>query len=215
MRHRRTGRPGQSVSPDPDEFEAFVGQSLRPLTRTAVLITWNLADAEDVVQEALYRTARHWGRVRAMTNPYAYVRQAVVHQALRGVEKRATQQRELYGWPEGLAAKEPATDDSFGAIELRLDLAQMLGELSARQRAVVVLRFAEQLTEMEVAELLGWPLGTVKSTTARALERLRSTRSTVMDSPAERVDKGHLRPAVPNPTCSSHDTRRSHREHPL
>lgn len=183
MRGRRVGRIG-TTSPT-GEFDEFVARSLRPLTRAAIVITWNLADAEDVVQEALYRTARHWNRVRAMANPYAYARRVVIHRALRGIEKRAAHRQELRGWPEGVVADLPARGgDDVETVDLRLDLAQMLAQLPPRQRAVIVLRFAEQLTEAEVAEVLGWPLGTVKSTAARALERLRSDVRGFAEAPA-------------------------------
>ncbi|MDA8358678.1 MAG: SigE family RNA polymerase sigma factor [Actinomycetota bacterium] len=182
-----------------NEFDQFVAQSLPPLTRTALVITWNLADAEDVVQEALYRIARHWNRVRAMASPYAYARRVVIHRALRGADKRATHRQELFGWPEGVVADLPARGgDDVETVELRLDLAQMLGQLAPRQRAVIVLRFAEQLTEAEVAEVLGWPLGTVKSTAARALERLRTDLGGLTATPAT----GSVRPA-PDPSSAS------------
>lgn len=185
---QRIGRSGTTGPAGAGEFDEFVAHSLRPLTRAAVVITWSLADAEDVVQEALYRTARHWDRVRTMVSPYAYARQVVIHRALRGASKRATQRQELSGWPEGIVARLPATSgDGVEAVELRLDLARMLGQLPPRQRAVLLLRFAEQLTEAEVAEVLGWPLGTVKSTAARALERLRADLRALADGPAARA----------------------------
>lgn len=205
MRHRRIGRPETDGAAGSDDFEVFVARSMRPLTRAAILITWNLADAEDVVQEALYRTARHWGRVRAMENPYAYARRVVIHRALRGAEKRATLRRELYGWPEGMLAEEPGeASDDFSAVEMRLDLAAMLGALPPRQRAVVALRFAEQLTEAEVAEVLGWPLGTVKSTSARALDRLRSEHRARPDILSRTTPQPRIPPSLSDSSiCSS------------
>ena len=198
MGGQRVDRSG--TGPRSNEFDTFVAQSLRPLTRAAIVITWNLADAEDVVQEALYRTAKHWGRVRTMASPYAYARRVVIHRALRGASKRAAQRQELVGWPEGIVAGLPAGHgDDVDAVELRLDLAQMLGQLPPRQRAVIVLRFAEQLTEAEFADVLGWPVGTVKSTAARALKRLRSDPRALVDGCASRA-AGALRPSSDLPS---------------
>lgn len=203
MRRRQTARPGRNGPGGSEEFDDFVARCVGPLTRAAVLITWNLADAEDVVQEALYRTAKHWHRVRVMAHPYAYTRRVVIHQALRGAEKRATLRAELRAWPEGMVTATPSEGIDFKSVELRLDLARVLGKLPARQRAVVVLRFAEQLTEAEVAELLGWPLGTVKSTAARALERLRSGRDAFVHRPVTQVsgEPPASPPARSNPTA--------------
>jgi RNA polymerase sigma-70 factor (sigma-E family) len=193
------------------EFDEFVSQCVRSLTRAAVFITWDLADAEDVVQDALHRTAMRWDRVKGMAYPYAYARRVVVHQALRGAEERANQRRELRGWPEGFIAEPPAEGgDSFATVEQRIDLARILGVLPPRQRAVVLLRFAEQLTESEVAELLGWPLGTVKSTTARALERLRSEHRTYVDSRVTRATNDcHISSTSAESNCPSRSTARS------
>ena len=82
----------------------------------------------------------------------------MIHRALRGIEKRAAHRQELRGWPDGVVAYLPARGgDDVETVHLRLDLAQMLVQLPPRQRAVIVLRFAEQLTEAEVAEVVGWP----------------------------------------------------------
>lgn len=130
-----------------------------------------------------------------MASPYPYARRVVIHRALRGADKRATHRQELFGWPEGAVADLPARGgDDVETVELRLDLAQMLGQLAPRQRAVIVLRFAEQLTEAEVADVLGWPLGTVKRTAARTLERLRSDPRSLTETPSRRAT-GSVRPA--------------------
>lgn len=187
-------------------FDEFVARSVRSLTRAAVVITWSLPDAEDAVQEALVRTARHWARVSSMAHPYGYARRIVVHQALRGAQKRNTQRTELTEFPDGtVVTRAMVEDDVFGGVDLRLELAQLLGTLAPRQRTVVVLRYAEQMTEAEVADLLGCPVGTVKSTAARALERLRAAHGPRRDASAPAQEAAERSPSQDDPPPSDGD----------
>jgi RNA polymerase sigma-70 factor (sigma-E family) len=156
-----------------DDFSRFVAESSAGLIRAALLVTYNLQDAEDLVQEALFRTAKRWPRVRRMEHPFAYARKIVVNLALRGAGERTTMQSAL-DLGQCLDRADGDADGWLEAIDIRDELIQRMGSLTARQRAVVVLRYLEDLSEVEVAELLGWPIGSVKSTTARAIERLRS-----------------------------------------
>jgi RNA polymerase sigma-70 factor (sigma-E family) len=156
-----------------DDFSRFVAESSAGLIRAALLVTYNLHDAEDLVQEALFRTAKRWPQVRRMEHPFAYTRKIVVNLALRSAGERTTMQSAL----DLGHCLDRADGDANGwleAIDERDELIQRMGSLTPRQRAVVVLRYLEDLSEVEVAELLGWPIGSVKSTTARAIERLRS-----------------------------------------
>jgi RNA polymerase sigma-70 factor (sigma-E family) len=165
----RTRPAGGPPRPD-GAFEQFVDEHLAGLLRTAYLITWDLGEAEDAVQEALTRAARHWGRVAAMEHPRAYVRTIVVHQALR-------QRRRRLSAPTTAEHLDEVADRNHGDVQERFEqreqLSQMLGSLPRNQRAVLVLRYFEDLSEREIAEHLDWPVGTVKSTAARALQRLR------------------------------------------
>lgn len=157
-----------------DEFDRFVAQSADSLLRAAYLIVWDAAEAEDLVQECFFRLARRWPRVRAMEHPKAYARKVLVNLALDASGRRRRSAAEL---GDGLDAATEHADDAavrlFGRVEVGTDLERALGDLAPRQRTALVLRYFEDLPEAEVAELMGCSVGTVKSTTARALERLR------------------------------------------
>jgi RNA polymerase sigma-70 factor (sigma-E family) len=163
---RRSGR-GRD-----DGFEAFATSTTAALLRTASLIVWDLSVAEDVVQECLLQVARRWPRVRRMTYPAAYARRIATNLAITAAERHSTERAELAG---GLDFEPAATAARLALerVDNQHDLDAALGRLAPRQRAVVVLRFFEDLTEAQTAEVLGCSLGTVKSTCSRALDRLR------------------------------------------
>jgi len=156
------------------EFESFVRSSAPDLLRTANLLTWNLPEAEDLVQEAFLRSAKRWPSIAKMDHPRAYVRRILVNLALADGKRRSR---------TGMAS-DPLDDDAVRhqvantvspdllAIDDRFELEWMLADLPRRQRAVLVLRYFEDLSESETASVLGWPVGTVKSTAARALDHL-------------------------------------------
>jgi RNA polymerase sigma-70 factor (sigma-E family) len=157
------------------EFDRFVAGSADRLLRAAYLITWDVADAEDLVQECLFRVARRWPRVRKMDHPTAYARTVLVHLALDEGKRRTRRRAELQ--QNGALPFDEHQDDAaarvFGRVEASADLTQALGVLPPRQRVALVLRYFEDLSEAEVAETMRCSVGTVKSTTSRALERLR------------------------------------------
>jgi RNA polymerase sigma-70 factor (sigma-E family) len=157
------------------EFERFVAGCADDLLRTAYLIAWDLSEAEDLVQESLLRVARRWPRVRAMDQPVAYARRILVNLALDGARRRTRRRHELSaldGAPLEARADEAAAR-VLALLDTRAALVAVLGTLPPRQRAVLVLRYFEDLSEAQVAETLGCSLGTVKSTASRALVRLR------------------------------------------
>jgi len=163
---RRSGR-GRD-----DGFETFAASTTGDLLRTASLIVWDPSVAEDVVQECLLQVARRWSRVRRMAYPAAYARRIATNLAIAAAERHSTERAELAA---GLDF-EPVTAAARLALEQvdnQHDLDAALGRLAPRQRAVVVLRFFEDLTEAQAAEVLGCSVGTVKSTCSRALDRLR------------------------------------------
>lgn len=150
------------------EFDTYVRARTPALLRTAYLLTGDQHLAEDLVQDALIRTHRAWGRLHD-GNPDAYTRKVMYH-------------LQISWWRRGRSAEFP-TDDvpeptSRGRLEeshiTRLALKAALARLTPKQRAVIVLRFFEDLTEVDTAELLGVTVGTVKSQTAKALARLRT-----------------------------------------
>jgi RNA polymerase sigma-70 factor (sigma-E family) len=133
----------------------------------------NLAEAEDLVQETLLRVARHWPKVRAMEYPAAYARRVLVNVALDGAERRARRAGELAA-SDGDDATGLADQRDLSGVDAQQELLGALGALTARQRAIILLRYWEDLPEADVAEILGCSVGTVKSTASRGLARLRA-----------------------------------------
>jgi len=169
------------------EFERFAAAHADGLLRSAYLMVGDLGEAEDIVQECLLRLARKWPRVRSMEHPGAYARRVLFSLVLDGGRKRSRRSTELRA-----AETVPARDGdgaTAAALEARADLLRALGELPARQRAVLVLRYFLDLPETEVAAVLNCSPGTVKSSTSRGLERLRQAldpsapRATADDTP--------------------------------
>lgn len=152
---------------DVDDFDAFVLSRSRALLDTAHLLTGDRGHAEDLLQQALERLARHWRRIDG--EPEGYVRRILVNLATDRWRRLA--RRPLEGGtvdPERLLV-----DDALGLVDDRLDLMAALQALPPRQRAVIVLRYFDDLTEAETAVAMGCSIGTVKSGTSRALARLR------------------------------------------
>ncbi|MEV6891336.1 MULTISPECIES: SigE family RNA polymerase sigma factor [Kribbella] len=143
-------------------FDAFVGARSQALVRTAYLLTRDHALAEDLVQTALAKAWFHWAKIRE-DNPEPYVRRILVTTYSSWWRRRWNGEIPTADLPDTPA---PRTEDG-------LDLWDAIGRLPRRQRAVVVLRFYEDLTEAETARLMGSSVGTVKSQTAKALAKLR------------------------------------------
>jgi RNA polymerase sigma-70 factor (sigma-E family) len=177
-----------------EDFERFVTQSTDDLLRTAYLVLWDLAAAEDLVQECLFRVARRWPRVRSMAHPTAYARRIVVNLALDDAKHRHRRKAELHA-PDGFSLDQRHDEGAaaaLGTVETTSELLDVLGTLAPLQRAVLALRYFDDLSETQVAEILGCSVGTVKSTSSRALERLRSvlvaqTKGVNSDEPATRI----------------------------
>ncbi len=149
-----------------ESFEDFVTASADRLMRTAFLLTGNRHTAEDLLQGALERTYRRWDRERIIT-PEAYVRRVLVNAASSRWRSRQFREEPLD------AAAERASADGGPDLALRDQVLRALQELPKRQRAVVVLRYYDDLPEAAVAEILGCSVGSVKSHASRALARLR------------------------------------------
>jgi RNA polymerase sigma-70 factor (sigma-E family) len=158
------------------EFDAFVEEATDGLLRTGYLMTWDLSEAEDLVQETLVRVARRWTRVGVMDHPVAYARRVLVNLVIDGRRSRARRRAELEAGehvrPDDRA--DTATAGMLGTVDTVSELRWALGVLTRRQRAVIVLRYWEDLSEVDVAGLLGCSTGTVKSTASRGLARLRA-----------------------------------------
>jgi RNA polymerase sigma-70 factor (sigma-E family) len=148
-------------------FEAFVAARSDDLLRFAVLLVRDHGHAEDLVQTALVKAYRRWNRIAAV-DPYPYVRRVLVTCAASWRRLRTTQ--EIVSLPARETAG-PDLNDGFGDRE---QMADALATLPPRMRAVLVLRYAEDLSEAATAEALGCSVATVKSQTARGLLRLRA-----------------------------------------
>jgi RNA polymerase sigma-70 factor (sigma-E family) len=149
------------------DFDAFVLAASPQLLRTAYRLTGDHQAAEDLLQTTLVRTARHWGR--AKDNPVAYARQALVNLTTDRWRHRARRPREVQMTDLDLRAGA----DWSRQVDERDALLAGLRLLPPRQRAVLVLRFWEDLSVHDTAALLGCSVGNVKSTTSRGLDHLR------------------------------------------
>jgi RNA polymerase sigma-70 factor (sigma-E family) len=147
----------------PDSFEAFVLARQAALLRTAYLLTGHAQDAEDLLQATLIKVVPHWRRIA--DDPEPYVRRVLVHENVSRWRRRRWRERSTDRLPEVLA--ETADHDDLLAVRAAL------AGLAPRQRAVVVLRYYEDRTEAETADLLGISVGTVKSHARDAVARLR------------------------------------------
>jgi len=152
------------------DFDQFVAAHVDDLLQTAYLIAWDAAEAEDLVQECLFKVARRWPRVRSMDQPRAYARRILINLAIDGARSRARRRVELDPPPLGAAER---SVDPFAALDTHVELVEALGRLPPRQRAALVLRYFHDLTESQAAEVLGCSPGTVKSNASRGLARLR------------------------------------------
>ncbi len=163
------------------EFDAFVGASGRRLLRAAQLLTGDRHSAEDLLQDVLARTYARWDRIDG--NPEAYVRRALVN----GQRSwwRSPAGRHV---PRGAVPDAPAIGDHASAHALNDSVLRAMSALTPRERSVIVLRFWLDLTEAATAAELGVAVGTVKSTTARALARLRASEHLARTAGPERTD---------------------------
>lgn len=160
------------MSPEHErEFREFVAARSAGLLRTAYFLTGgDLHDAQDLLQTALMATARHWGRIEQRDQPEAYVRRALARHQINRWRSRARRPETLMSAPPDHATG----GEEEARVELRHGLLGALRALPPRQRAVVVLRHYEDLSESEVARLLGVSVGTVRSQTTKALAKLRA-----------------------------------------
>jgi len=146
-----------------EDFEAFVAARYGALLRTAYLLTGDHHDAEDLLQQSLVKAVGAWKRIHG--DPEPYVRAILVRQNISRWRGRR--------WRELTTDIVPETAVVDGGAEDRMVLHRALGSLAPRQRAVIVLRYFEDLTEAQTADAMGISVGTVKSQTRDALRRLR------------------------------------------
>ena len=143
------------------DFDEFVAARSTALLRTAYLLTRDHALAEDLLQTALTRSWLSWSKIEGEPEPY--VRRTMVNTYASWWRRKWNGEQPTEQMPDGTAGESGAD----------LDLWEALGRLPRRQRAVVVLRYFEDLTEAQTAEVLGCSVGTVKSQTSKAFAKLR------------------------------------------
>jgi RNA polymerase sigma-70 factor (sigma-E family) len=152
-------------------FEAFALGRQAALFRLAFLLSGNRHHAEDLVQSTLERTYQHWRRVAAADNPEAYVRRVLVNAASDWRRSRRYVVEQSLDNALALPSQGNAGTDRVESHDV---VVRALRGLPARMRAVLVLRYFEDLSEAETASVLGCSIGTVKSQASRALARLRA-----------------------------------------
>ncbi len=165
---------------DEDDFSDFVRAQHVRLFRTVYLLTGDYHRAEDVVQATFMRLYQRWGRVSAMRDPGAYARKVAVNQGWSWRRRRSSGEVPVVRFVDS-ALPGPADDvsdhDAVWSAVLTLPV---------RQRAVIVLRFYEDLTEAQTAEILGMAVGTVKSHCHAGCQRLAG----LLGEPAESEMRG-------------------------
>jgi RNA polymerase sigma-70 factor (sigma-E family) len=163
-------------------FSEYVVARSAALLRTAYLLTGNRADAEDLLQTTLAKTYLAWDRIRDHEAIDAYVRRTMVNTQTSFWRRKKPES--LYDAPPDRPGRDAHADS-----DLHDALWSALARLGRKQRAVLVLRYYEDLSEADTAGLLGVSVGTVKSTTSRALAALRQDAS-LRDDPRAALPLG-------------------------
>lgn len=153
---------------DNDDFRDFVIAQSRDLLRFAWMLTGDGAKAEDLLQASLAKTWPHWARISESGSPDRYLRKVMTNTAIAWGRRRWRFEVPTSVLPEIRARDETALTDD------RELLRWALAQLPRRQRAVVVLRYYDGYSELEAAEILNCSVGTIKSQSSRALEKLRA-----------------------------------------
>lgn len=154
---------------EPEGFQEYVVARRRALLRTARLLTGDQQLAEDLVQTALAKMWPRWDRVVSGGDPDAYVRRVLVTTYSSWWRRRWRGEHPISELPD-----RASDTDAIGDVDLSVAVAALLNSLSRQQRAVIVLRYYDDLSEATTADLLGCSVGTVKSTASRALRKLRA-----------------------------------------
>jgi RNA polymerase sigma-70 factor (sigma-E family) len=158
---------GDSARPDDPGFRDYVAERSRSLLRTAFVLTGNRADAEDLVQAALAKTYQAWDRIEDRGALDGYVRRAMVNTHISWWRRRRLEEYPTDVIPDQVVADPSVASDQYETLRRAID------RLPQRMRTAVVLRYFEDMTEAEIAAVLGISLGTVKSTVSRAVAKLR------------------------------------------
>ena len=153
-------------------FEEFVSARLGPLVRYATVVTWDPHLAEDIIQNVLVRAQSRWTRISRMDAPELYVKRMVVNEFLSWRRRRAARTVPLTG--ESLDGFLPSAPDQIGQRDERDAMLRLIAALPPRQRAVIALRFYEDMAVEQIAEILGCRTVTVRTHLSRALASLQN-----------------------------------------
>ena len=151
-----------------DEFDSFVAHRYSALSRLGALLTGDAGHGEDLAQDALVITYRHWRRLHPDGNPEAYARRVMVRAAWRARRRFWRHEIPTAELPDSPGNDEYANSDATSAI------LAALRRLPAQQRVVLILRYWDDQSEEQIAKTLDIPPGTVKSRAARAISALRN-----------------------------------------
>jgi RNA polymerase sigma-70 factor (sigma-E family) len=179
---------------DEEAFRDYVLARGSALLRIAIMLTGNLADAEDLVQAALANTYLAWDKINDHAALDAYVRRAMVNTHISWWRRRRLDEVPTDEVPDQVVADHERDSDLADVVRRALD------RLPRRMRLAVMLRYFEDMTEPEIAALLGVSLGTVKSTVSRAVAKLRIDKELGEDSGGRYFPP---RRAYPRPELSS------------
>ncbi|MFI9008477.1 SigE family RNA polymerase sigma factor [Actinosynnema sp. NPDC053489] len=160
----------------PDDYDQFVTDRLDRLLRYATALTCDKHLAQDIVQDVLLRARQRWARIGAVDAPYPYVKRMVTNDYLSWRRRRAA--RDVSATHAALDAVAPAVADPAVRHAERDAMRARIAVLPRRQRAALVLRYYEDSTDAEIAEVLGCTEGTVRSHISRALHTLRVAENT-------------------------------------
>ena len=159
-------------------FEEFVSARLGALVRYATVVAWDPHLAEDITQNVLVRASARWSRIARLNAPEMYVKRMVLNEFLSWRRRKAARLVPLdRAALDLLAAPAP---DAFSPYDERDAMLRLIAALPARQRAVIALRFYEDLSIEQIADLLGCRTVTVRTHLARALATLRGALPTAL-----------------------------------
>jgi RNA polymerase sigma-70 factor (sigma-E family) len=173
-----------------EAFREYVSARFATLVRAAYLLTGDRHAAEDLVQAALIKVAGRWERLIARGNPDAYVRRVIYTQHVSAWRRRRAPAVSDRPVPDR------AAPDFANALAISHAVRDAQARLGPRQRAVLVLRYFEDLSEAQVAEVLGCSVGTVKSQARDGLARLRQLApelAALDDAPSDQPPRNDMR----------------------
>jgi RNA polymerase sigma-70 factor (sigma-E family) len=162
-------RPDEAPAEESSTFEAYAAARGAALVRFAMLLTGDDHRAEDLVQEALTKAYLRWSRIRRTDNPDVYLRRLVINGSRAWWRRRANRET-----PALVSAERAAPGDLGAEAAARDELWRLIAALPDQQRAVIVLRYYEDLDDATIAQILECTPGTVRTHAMRALQKLRA-----------------------------------------